>query len=279
MFHETGVFYVRILGTFIQQQVFGLVWFRVQKQQLWCRPPPRGLLALPVKKMLWQLPYALGCGCCVRGQAAGSVSHRNNLLGDLLFHVKLEWCRGRLVCLLQKCLSIYLHLQSLCAGLFPFVPQNVLIPGHGSGVLRVPCLKPWDRDEECALIGCANFWGSKSKNMTSVLPHFRAPAKAFCMLKDCLVCLGCGTEDLYGGFLVHSGGVFGTFVSDLLPDFCGIIVERDRTIVQSDLSGLLDLTFIRCCFSCILPAGGGYVGTGNITQMRTDGCGRGGGVL
>ena len=28
-------------------------------------------------------------------------------------------------------------------------------------------------------------------------------------------------------------------VSDLLPDFCGVVAERDRRIVQSDLSGLL----------------------------------------
>ena len=42
-------------------------------------------------------------------------------------------------------------------------------------------------------------------------------------------------------------------VSDLQPDFCGTIVERDTKLVQSDLSGLLDLSFIGCYFLCILP--------------------------
>ena len=67
------------------------------------------------------------------------------------------------------------------------------------------------------------------------------------------------------------------YVSDLLPDFCGVIVERDRRIVQSDLSGLWHLTFIRCCFLCILHAAGGCFGTGNMTEIRTGAAMRGGG--
>ena len=59
-------------------------------------------------------------------------------------------------------------------------------------------------------------------------------------------------------------------VSDLLPDFCGMIVERDSKLVQSDLSGLLDLSFIGCCL-CILPAGGGCFGTGNMALIGADG--------
>ena len=99
---------------------------------------------------------------------------------------------------------------------------------------------------------------------------------------------GCEFGGLYGVFLVHFGrevfwyisGGEGAFVSDLLrPGLCGIIVERDRTIVQSDLSGSLDLIFIRCYFSCISPTGGGCFGTANMTQICTDGCGRGGGVV
>ena len=61
-----------------------------------------------------------------------------------------------------------------------------------------------------------------------------------------------------GGFLVHFGFFGGTFRGG---------------------GGLLVLTFIRCCFSCILPAGGGCLGAGNITQIRADGfCSGGGGV-
>ena len=72
------------------------------------------------------------------------------------------------------------------------------------------------------------------------------------------------------------------YASDLLPDLCGIIVERDRTLVQSDLSGLLDLTFIRCGFSCILPARRGCFRIGNLTTIYVQICAAeegGGGLL
>ena len=58
-------------------------------------------------------------------------------------------------------------------------------------------------------------------------------------------------------------------VSDLLPAFCGVIVERDRIIVPSDFSSVLDLSFIKCCFLCILPAGGGCLGMRTKTPLCT----------
>ena len=71
------------------------------------------------------------------------------------------------------------------------------------------------------------------------------------------------------------------YVSDLLLDFCAMVVKRGRKIVQSDLTGVLDLILFGCCFSCTLPAEGGCFGTGNMpqipTQIRTNGCSRGGG--